>query len=284
MNGIIPLVPTTPPDLRNPAAWEHNAAGFQWYAKRDGYIATISDDGAGGYWWGVEDADDKEVAGSGPSDEQIETLEDARQAVYEWFQNGGQVPRTNTTYYAQFGHGQLATSWMWQVGDFWVAVMGDAERETWWEDSAVPGEVGAPTRWELPIDELPSFGTLRWLDVDGNEQTADRGPRRKEEPMKVARYTVIVEREVGEQDGAEYHHGIGRKAVEQLAKELQTAFDNGDADGRFNVIKRELVDYEDTKAQDDALFPPSHGKDYADDADGFLADLAALVVSTQEDE
>ena len=60
---------------------------------------------------------------------------------------------------------------------------------------------------------------------------------------KFARYTVIVDRQVGEHDGGGvYHDGTGAAGVEQLSKELQEAFDCGHIEGHFKVTARRIVE------------------------------------------
>lgn len=62
---------------------------------------------------------------------------------------------------------------------------------------------------------------------------------------KYARYTVIVERELGESDGSGvYHDGTGKAAVEQLNKELQEAWNSGSVAGFFRVTERHILDLE----------------------------------------
>ena len=60
---------------------------------------------------------------------------------------------------------------------------------------------------------------------------------------KLARYTVIFEREVGEEDGQTYL-GVTDEAgaIQQLRKELQEAYDTCGISGQFNIVKREEVE------------------------------------------
>lgn len=59
---------------------------------------------------------------------------------------------------------------------------------------------------------------------------------------KLARYTVIFEREVGEEDGQTYL-GVTDEAgaIQQLRKELQEAYETCGI-GQFNIVKREEVE------------------------------------------
>lgn len=57
-----------------------------------------------------------------------------------------------------------------------------------------------------------------------------------------ARYVVIIDRQVGEQDGGAglYHDGDGAAAADQLTNELQEAWETG-VEGQFRVIGRSIV-------------------------------------------
>lgn len=59
-----------------------------------------------------------------------------------------------------------------------------------------------------------------------------------------ARYTVIVDRELGETDYIDSHHGDGVKAVAQLAGELQEAWDATGVGGHYQITERRIVDDE----------------------------------------
>lgn len=59
---------------------------------------------------------------------------------------------------------------------------------------------------------------------------------------RYVRYTVIIERELGESDGQEYgyHDGTGQDAAIQLADELQRVWGSGAIAGNFRVVRRLL--------------------------------------------
>jgi len=60
--------------------------------------------------------------------------------------------------------------------------------------------------------------------------------------MSIIRYTVLIDRYEGEQDGEQYHDGTDLGAREQLARELQEAFgEHALVEGFFNVAKRERM-------------------------------------------
>lgn len=65
---------------------------------------------------------------------------------------------------------------------------------------------------------------------------------------RAARYTVLIDRELGESDGITwgYHDGQGRHAAEHLAKELQEAWEAGGVSGFFEVVERRIVDWPDS--------------------------------------
>lgn len=60
---------------------------------------------------------------------------------------------------------------------------------------------------------------------------------------KLARYTVIFERELGDEDGQNYC-GVTDEAsaIQQLRKELQEAYDQCGIAGQFNIEKREEIE------------------------------------------
>lgn len=62
---------------------------------------------------------------------------------------------------------------------------------------------------------------------------------------KAARYTVIIDRHLGESDGDaySYHDGTGEAAVAQLAKEIQDAWDTGGVSGSFRITERRIIDW-----------------------------------------
>jgi hypothetical protein len=65
-----------------------------------------------------------------------------------------------------------ADTWFWSIGDRWIAVVGDAERDTWFGVGVgreVPDDT--PDVWAYPIDKMPPSGTLLWADADGTEHT-----------------------------------------------------------------------------------------------------------------
>jgi hypothetical protein len=63
-----------------------------------------------------------------------------------------------------------ADSWMWQRGDRWVAVVG-TWHEDWWE-GADPEDIEArPVNWCRHILDVPTTGTLTYLDAQGNEHS-----------------------------------------------------------------------------------------------------------------
>lgn len=62
---------------------------------------------------------------------------------------------------------------------------------------------------------------------------------------RLARYTVIFEREIGEEDGQD-NYGVTDEAsaIRQLCKELQEAYDECGIAGNFNIEKREEIEIE----------------------------------------
>jgi hypothetical protein len=60
----------------------------------------------------------------------------------------------------------LADAWFYSVGDSWIAVVADHERNSWWGSDTPPVDL-----WEMPIIERPTFGTLHYRQADGTEIT-----------------------------------------------------------------------------------------------------------------
>lgn len=93
--------------------------------------------------------------------------------------------------------------------------------------------------------------------------------------MTTARYTVLVDREIGEQDGGgEYHDGNGERAVKQLAKELQEGWDAAGIAGNFRIIKRALGDGEAPPALES--IPVSYDHDPLGVRDDYITRLVNL--------
>jgi hypothetical protein len=62
------------------------------------------------------------------------------------------------------------------------------------------------------------------------------------ESAKYAVYTILIERELGEDDYFEAHGGDGAAAAEQVAAEIQEAMQaSGLPVGFFRVVKREIA-------------------------------------------
>jgi hypothetical protein len=63
--------------------------------------------------------------------------------------------------------------------------------------------------------------------------------------MKLATYTVVFERVVGDEDGQNYL-GVTDEAsaIQQLRRELQEAFDEGILAGNFNIVERKETEIE----------------------------------------
>ena len=60
---------------------------------------------------------------------------------------------------------------------------------------------------------------------------------------RLARYTVIFERELGDEDGQNYLDVTDESsAIQQLRDEIQEAFDEGHIAGNFNIEKREEIE------------------------------------------
>ena len=78
---------------------------------------------------------------------------------------------------------------------------------------------------------------------------------------KAARYTVLIDRALGESDGHGAHHnGRGEAAVEQLARELQEAWTtSGSVSGFFRIVSRQLVEWPATETGLGQL--PTHFED-----------------------
>lgn len=86
---------------------------------------------------------------------------------------------------------------------------------------------------------------------------------------RAARYTVLIDRELGESDGSGvYHDGTGNAAVGQLARELQEAWDGGSVSGFFEVVSRQIVTWPEPQLTDDDSLPytgPTHYEGESDD-------------------
>jgi hypothetical protein len=85
---------------------------------------------------------------------------------------------------------------------------------------------------------------------------------------KAARYTVLIDRELGQSDGRAlgYHDGFGRHAVEQLTRELQEAWnESGSVSGFFEVVERCIIDWPD--GVDNKLFA-GVARHYEDEHEG----------------
>lgn len=106
---------------------------------------------------------------------------------------------------------------------------------------------------------------------------------------RAARYTVLIDRELGESDGDAhgYHDGTGPAAVEQLSRELQRAWESGDVSGYFEVVSRQLIDWPEGRGGGDLIFAqePTHfednsaGPNYA----GRLRFLGALLADLKDE-
>lgn len=82
---------------------------------------------------------------------------------------------------------------------------------------------------------------------------------------RAARYTVLIDRELGESDGSGvYHDGTGQAAVGQVAKELQELWDEAGGTGFFEIVQRRIVEW---PAVNENLFK-SEPRHYEDEHDG----------------
>lgn len=82
---------------------------------------------------------------------------------------------------------------------------------------------------------------------------------------KAARYTVLIDRELGESDGSGvYHDGSGDAAVAQVARELQDLWNEAGGTGFFAVVQRRIVEW---PATNENLFK-SEPRHYEDEHDG----------------
>ena len=153
-----------------------------------------------------------------------------------------------------------ADVWLWQTGDRWSAQEA-WEVKTWWDDSEPPTGPGFPKLASYPAQVTPSTmtpdGDYHWWSVDPSdyeavlwntayvaEVQAGRVPKL---PEKVARYYVIVERDLVEGDYSEaYAPGMGtdgtaESCIAQLSRELQEGWDLAGIAGFFRVVGREIA-------------------------------------------
>lgn len=94
---------------------------------------------------------------------------------------------------------------------------------------------------------------------------------------RAARYTVLIDRELGESDGSGvYHDGTGQAAVEQLARELQELWDEAGGTGFFEIIQRQIVTW---PATNENLFKhaPRHYEDEGEGEERSAMDYAGRV-------
>ena len=79
----------------------------------------------------------------------------------------GEVPVTETV------HGYLAADvWLWSSGEQWVAVM-HTEIGTWWDGADPVDLYNRPDVWVHAIHDVPTHGSLSWLDVAGTDYERD---------------------------------------------------------------------------------------------------------------
>ena len=106
---------------------------------------------------------------------------------------------------------------------------------------------------------------------------------------KAARYTVLIDRELGESDGSGvYHDGTGQAAVAQVAQELQEMWDEAGGTGFFEIVQRRIVTW---PSANENLFKyePRHyedeheGEPTAADYAGRIRFLGALLADVMAD-
>ena len=106
---------------------------------------------------------------------------------------------------------------------------------------------------------------------------------------RAARYTVLIDRELGESDGSGvYHDGTGQAAVAQLARELQEMWNEAGGTGFFEVVQRQVVTWPETNVN---LFKhePRHYEDEHEgeptraDYAGRLRLLGALIADIKDE-
>jgi hypothetical protein len=91
--------------------------------------------------------------------------------------------------------------------------------------------------WSMPNGRHAAEMEVAMDDYRTDAHAGDKPTRR------LARYTVIVERELGDEDGQNYLDVIDESsAIQQLRDEIQEAFDEGRLAGNFNIEKREEIE------------------------------------------
>lgn len=89
---------------------------------------------------------------------------------------------TNVYALSEHGHDTLpypmpADTWLWQHGDRWVAHVGMWHVEDWWEGADDEDIAARPDNWARHILDVPTTGTLVYLDAEGTEHTVFATPK-----------------------------------------------------------------------------------------------------------
>lgn len=135
---------------------------------------------------------------------QAERLAELVTALDEWRQGGGFDPyaaevdpeqpklqvEVTTNVYALSEHGfdglpwpVFADAWLWKADDTWIAHVGAWYVRDWWAD-ADPADIATrPQEWNRHILDVPTTGTLHYLNAAGELQVVNTGrptPRQKD--------------------------------------------------------------------------------------------------------
>ena len=168
----------------------------------------------------------------------------------------------------------------------WVGPSALDDGDEWYTDGAADGTLHAfvfnskagPVHWKVSNHSLNTNDVVL---AEGNNDTLAEAMSEAEAfianalkgsrmPTKYARYLVVIDREMGEDDGFDYHHGVGKAAVAQLSRELQNAWDETGVAGHYQVVSRSLVD-DDAPALDQLV-----GR-YEDDSNSLIESMADLM-------
>lgn len=153
-----------------------------------------------------------------------------------------------------------ADVWLWQTGNGWCATT-VGEIETWWDGSDDETIASRPDVWCVPIGSVPEGDSYAWISVGSGEwwkvtsnteaylaHLAKVAGQKKPKQTKVARYYVIVERDLVEGDYSESYDrggsvtdGTYGSCVKQLAAELQEGWGAAGIGGFFEIVGREVV-------------------------------------------
>jgi hypothetical protein len=157
----------------------------------------------------------------------------------------------NTIIYANSEHERedlpaplRADRWMWQTGNRWAAVFSDWHAD-WWVGADDDDIAARPPIWSHPIADIPTTGTLAYLDGTGHavERPAPSHSRRTQFGLARALAAdaggpVTVDAVVRRASSRLTIEGIGRRAAASLAQRLSHALKSsgyGLPGGQINV-------------------------------------------------